>query len=52
MQRKQDTHRKGKSTSVAESDSEEKPAVFTKQDFDRALKKVSHRLRKPDKEKS
>lgn len=40
MKRKPNTRRKDKS----ESDAEEKPDVFTKGDFERALKKVSRRV--------
>jgi hypothetical protein len=52
VKKKQDTFRKGKNAPESESDSEEKPSVFTKTDFEQALRKVSRRIPKPEKEKS
>jgi hypothetical protein len=50
VKKKQDVLDGGKNTPECESDSEEKPSIFTKTDFVRALKKVSRRVRKPKKE--
>jgi hypothetical protein len=47
--KRREMHRK----SMREPDSEERPGVFTKQDFENALKKVSRSTsRKPEKEQS
>jgi hypothetical protein len=52
MKKKHGALRKGKNTSESESDSEGRPSVFTKQDFQQALRKVSRRVEKTPRAKT
>jgi hypothetical protein len=44
MKKKYGTLRKGKNAPESESDSEEKPSIFTRQDFVNVLKKTSRQV--------